>query len=972
MSLRDDLVNQQKEQSQKNREKAKEEKALSLQREQNYKQQKAQLQKQKEDAFDAFAQQVKEGHVPDEWVKLYDGYVEKIKEHILKGNLSFHFKDAVTADYYQEKASVNKGKNSVVTLMNDYLTKRLKQDGFSSAKFRLVDEITYYATEQDYADQQARQEINDAKAQADYENSWNNWYNYDTGGRAPLQSDFKPKQAKLVKTGEEHNYYFVVSGSLYRKSSGKEVDTDTDLKIHGIFAAVFGVLFGIFGFAFPFIFPPEKTLPVIGFGFGNPIGSLFIFLIAGEIFAAFAAFIVNCFRHMRNAVNKKRRVLSVVVVSLFLVCVIAGGTAFATLFPFEKVTSGGVTYQKAEDGESYSVVSIDENASTITLHENLRGVPVKEFPSLAQYPQVKTVECDLHTFSGIFENASSLEKVVLNAQLTEIEANAFKGCTSLTEVVLPSSVTEIGNNAFQGCSSLKKINLGDNLSYVGEYAFQGCGAVEEVYFGRSFSKLFATSFSGWEGILKIEVNCENNFKVQDGEYVFDTKSLSEVEFVLGKDVVFAKDYNLFSAENNNITQITFAEGCAVETLYGTFNNFSCITSVTLPETVTKISSCFVNCYMLESMDLSQIPAENCSPIFQNCYALQFVRLPEELRQLSSGAFLNCTSLRNISLPNSVNYIGWAAFEGCSALTSFVIPESVTVLESGLFKNCSSLTEITIPDTVTEIQKEVFSGCSSLQSVSLPASLTALNDSLFEGCSSLTQIVIPDTVTSIGDSVFADSGITQITLPASLRSVGNSAFKNTKLTEVTIPATVTELGTDVFYGCSRLKTANISCNVTALGNHFFDGCTLLNSVSLPQNLKSIGWAAFSKCNSLQSFTMPSSVTFVDGYAFAFCSALTTVDLSSSAITSLEEGVFAYCKQLQQVSLPSALKSIGGYAFDYCTNLQTVVIPQSVSVVDSEAFYNCNNLTVYCRASSQPSGWESGWNRFCKGVVWRYNG
>ena len=33
MSLRDDLVNQQKEQSQKNREKAKEEKALSLQRE---------------------------------------------------------------------------------------------------------------------------------------------------------------------------------------------------------------------------------------------------------------------------------------------------------------------------------------------------------------------------------------------------------------------------------------------------------------------------------------------------------------------------------------------------------------------------------------------------------------------------------------------------------------------------------------------------------------------------------------------------------------------------------------------------------------------------------------------------------------------------------------------------------------------------------------------------------------------------
>lgn len=65
-----------------------------------------------------------------------------------------------------------------------------------------MDEITYYATDQDYADQQARQEINDAKAQADYDSAWNNWYNYDGAGRAPSQSDFKPKQAKLVKTGK--------------------------------------------------------------------------------------------------------------------------------------------------------------------------------------------------------------------------------------------------------------------------------------------------------------------------------------------------------------------------------------------------------------------------------------------------------------------------------------------------------------------------------------------------------------------------------------------------------------------------------------------------------------------------------------------------------------------------------------------------------------------------------------------------
>ena len=546
MSLRDDLVNQQKEQSQKNREKAKEEKALSLQREQNYKQQKAQLQKQKEDAFDAFAHQVKEGHVPDEWVKLYDGYVEKIKEHILKGNLSFHFKDAVSADYYQEKASVNKGKNSVVTLMNDYLTKRLKQDGFSSAKFRLVDEITYYATDQDYADQQARQEINDAKAQADYDSAWNNWYNYDGAGRAPSQSDFKPKQAKLVKTGEKHNYYFVVSGSLYRKSSGKEVNTDTDLKIHGIFSVVFGVLFGIFGFAFPFIFPPEKTLPVIGFGFGNPIASFFIFLIAGEIFAAFAAFIVGCFRHMRDAVNKKLRVLSVVVVSLFLVCVIAGGTAFATLFPFSKLTVDGVTYQVTENWKEYEVTAIDENLTEVTVSTTLRGLPVRQV-EWKNFEQVKTLYIKGTDIKRFVSYGHMPSKIVLEEGLTEIPDSTFSR-SDIVEVVLPSTITKIGDGAFYNCTNLKRINLGDNLNFVGESAFKGCVSLEELYLGHSFQTSYVSSFSGLSGLKKVILNCNNvpgNETMQYSWYLLDTKTANGLEFVIGKDVEVATYFNLF-------------------------------------------------------------------------------------------------------------------------------------------------------------------------------------------------------------------------------------------------------------------------------------------------------------------------------------------------------------------------------------------------------------------------------------------
>lgn len=711
MSLRDDLVNQQKEQSQKNREKAKEEKALSLQREQNYKQQKAQLQKQKEDAFDAFAQQVKEGHVPDEWVKLYDGYVEKIKEHILKGNLSFHFKDAVSADYYQEKASVNKGKNSVVTLMNDYLTKRLKQDGFSSAKFRLVDEITYYATDQDYADQQARQEINDAKAQADYDSAWNNWYNYDGAGRAPSQSDFKPKQAKLVKTGEKHNYYFVVSGSLYRKSSGKEVNTDTDLKIHGIFSVVFGVLFGIFGFAFPFIFPPEKTLPVIGFGFGNPIASLFIFLIAGEIFAAFAAFIVNSFRHMRDAVNKKRRVLSVVVVSLFLVCVIAGGTAFATLFPFSKLTVDGVTYQVTENWKEYEVTAIDENLTEVTVSTTLRGLPVRQV-EWKNFEQVKTLYIKGTDIKRFVSYNYMPSKIVLEEGLTEIPDSTFSR-SDIAEVVLPSTITKIGDGAFYNCTNLKRINLGDNLNFVGESAFKGCVSLEELYLGHSFQTSYVSSFSGLSGLKKVILNCNN---VPDNEtmqywYLLDTKTVNGLEFVIGKDVEVATYFNLFEYNGsinkfNTVSTVTFEDGCKVRELDGTFRGFYNLTSVVLPESVKKVGkSTFEQCRSLESIDLSGVTELDTENLFANCHSLKSVILPDNLTEIGPYMFSNCKSLVSLTIPQSVTVIGENAFSQC-AIETIVLPQNLTEIGTKAFY-ITDLKEIFIPKSVTYIGEAAF-------------------------------------------------------------------------------------------------------------------------------------------------------------------------------------------------------------------------------------------------------------------------
>ena len=51
---------------------------------------------------------------------------------------------------------------------------------------------------------------------------------------------------------------------------------------------------------------------------------------------------------------------------------------------------------------------------------------------------------------------------------------------------------------------------------------------------------------------------------------------------------------------------------------------------------------------------------------------------------------------------------------------------------------------------------------------------------------------------------------------------------------------------------------------------------------------------------------------------------------------------------------------------------IIIPDSVTRIDYSAFYACSNLTIYCEAASQPSGWSSSWNFSNRPVVWGYTG
>jgi hypothetical protein len=50
----------------------------------------------------------------------------------------------------------------------------------------------------------------------------------------------------------------------------------------------------------------------------------------------------------------------------------------------------------------------------------------------------------------------------------------------------------------------------------------------------------------------------------------------------------------------------------------------------------------------------------------------------------------------------------------------------------------------------------------------------------------------------------------------------------------------------------------------------------------------------------------------------------------------------------------------------------VIPKGVTGIGSDAFYNCNKLTIYCEIESLPDGWSSSWNSSNRPVAFGYTG
>jgi hypothetical protein len=262
------------------------------------------------------------------------------------------------------------------------------------------------------------------------------------------------------------------------------------------------------------------------------------------------------------------------------------------------------------------------------------------------------------------------------------------------------------------------------------------------------------------------------------------------------------------------------------------------------------------------------------------------------------------------------------------LTSLKLPGNLVSIGELACYYCWNLTgQLSIPATVKSISDYAFYGCSELTAFSVSASNTRYSGSngvlfsknkdtlfLFPNAKS-GDYVIPSTVTRINCSAFENaSSLSSVTIPASVISIGKYAFCNCSGIKgnLTLPESLISLEDGVFYNCDNLN----------------------GTVYIPATLKQMGYYCFLESNSIKMFSVNSSST--------------SYSSNNGILYSKNQDTLFICPggKKGSIMIPSTVKLIGSHAFYNCDSLTgNIQIPLNVDYIGYYAFYGCKKIASF---------------------------
>ena len=208
------------------------------------------------------------------------------------------------------------------------------------------------------------------------------------------------------------------------------------------------------------------------------------------------------------------------------------------------------------------------------------------------------------------------------------------------------------------------------------------------------------------------------------------------------------------------------------------------------------------------------------------------------------------------------------------------------------------------------------------------------------------------------------------------SGSTGAFASCSMTSIYLPSTITEISDYSFYSCQgSLAEINLHNNMTHIGYEAFNMCSSITSIVIPDSVTSIDSYAFDSCRDLISVTIGENVTSIGSGAFIYCGKINEINYNAincndftgdgpfSRSGSYDPGIvvkignmvekiparlfYGYVSRYPKVKRVifeenSICASIGDYAFGYCDTLESFYVPASVTSLNYNIFWDCDNI------------------------------
>ncbi len=320
--------------------------------------------------------------------------------------------------------------------------------------------------------------------------------------------------------------------------------------------------------------------------------------------------------------------------------------------------------------------------------ENLENVYIEDLDAWCNVEfddSFQPTASPLYNASNLYCDGQLVTRVVFPDGIKNVSAFAFRGYEKLEEVIIPEGVEIIYSSAFQGCSRLTKVTLPEGLLAINMHAFDGC-PIKVIVIPSSVTAIAPFTFYNCAAlnaiVLKSDIELESHtYDARDVIIVDGEESLE----IIG-DYIFAKNsdgkYFLvdYRGDDKNIVLPSYVNGNTYEVCDYALHGVYGITSLTIPEGVTKLQDNFItDITKLEHITFNAI---SCEPTYDNYFTVPFdsvsrkegftLKIGKDVTVIPKYLFYGAdiTSVE-IEEGAALQSIGTNAFGGCKRLVEII-------------------------------------------------------------------------------------------------------------------------------------------------------------------------------------------------------------------------------------------------------------------------------------------------------------